>query len=205
MLKDYKTRIQSRWVQLSLRQQLILILWLCTIPISAIGSAAVWRQAYVQEKYAISRSTAFSMATLAQVMNNWLNNNQAYLQQLAGEPSIDSMDPSSVQAQLNRARASYPAMELTVYKSNGIPIASNAKVPPRATATDTQRRLQSIWFTEALTGKPGIELWLRSVTKTTCLSQSTAIAQNNKTVGILQACIPPEYVAAQSGVATRLK
>ena len=204
MLKQLLTKLQARWALLSLKQQLILTLWLCTVPISALGSAAIWQQTYVQAKNQIRQSTAFNLATMAQVMNDWLVSKQAHLQGLSGEPAIADLNQPAITKLLALEKRQSPQTDLTVYTIAGLPIASNATKPPRAKPADTERRLRSSWFQDALAGKPGLELWHRAATKTTCLSQASAIQQGSKIIGILQGCIPPDYVAALSGVATRL-
>ena len=204
MLKPLLPTIQARWALLSLRQQLILTLWLCTVPVSALGSAAMWQQTYGQAKGQIRQSMAFNLATMAQVMNDWLGEKQTELKGLSAEPAITDLNQPAIEKLLRLKKQQAPQTDLTVYTTAGLPIASNAEVPPRATPADTERRLRSSWFQEALAGKPGLELWLRAATRTTCLSQATAIRQGTKIVGILQGCIAPDYVAALSGVATRL-
>ena len=46
MRLDLREKLESRWNRLTLRRQLVICLWLCTIPISVAGSGLVLRRAY---------------------------------------------------------------------------------------------------------------------------------------------------------------
>ena len=65
MLQSVKRKLIADWNRLTLRRQLVLSLWLCTIPISAAGSALVLDQAYQRAIAEIRQTMAFNLGTLA--------------------------------------------------------------------------------------------------------------------------------------------
>lgn len=192
-------RAQLWWSRLSLRQQLVVSLWLCTIPVSALGSTLVLRQTYQHAKAETRHTMAYNLATLAQVMNDWLGDNRAWLRQLADGPSLRKLDPASTAELLARTNSAFPNVDLSVYSRDGQLIASNDSNPPARTAAAVDHRRRSEWFQDALKGQPGLHLWQRS-NGSSCLSQARAINNANRVIGVLQACTPPEEVAARSGV-----
>jgi hypothetical protein len=199
-------QLASRWDGLTLRQQLVISLWLCTIPISTAGSAIVLGQAYQYSKQAAHQSMAFNLATLAQVMNEWLGDSQVWLTQLAESPRLRNLNPASSAALLRSARKAYPEIDLSVYSNDGRLIASNAAVPPPSTAQATKDRRKTTWFQQALKGKDTAELWqLNNSDPSRCLNQAEPIRQQNINIGVLQSCTPPEHVALKSGAKALLK
>ena len=205
MLQSVKRKLIANWNRLTLRRQLVLSLWLCTIPISAAGSALVLDQAYQRAIAEIRQTMAFNLGTLAQVMTNWLEDQQAWLGQLAEGPSIRSLDPISSRELLQRAKTAYPKTDLSLYRRDGQLIATNASVKPTATPTGAERRRRSTWFQKALLGDAVVELWQpNSATALLCVSQAEAVHRGNVVIGVLQACAPPDHVAQSSGVGALL-
>lgn len=206
MPQNIRQKLASRWSGLTLRRQLVISLWLCTIPISAAGSAIVLRQAFQNAKQDTLQSMAFNLATLTQVMNDWLGDSQAWLEQLTEGPSLRNLNPASSAELLGRAREAFPETDLSVYDRDGRLIVSNAAVPPPSTADAAAERRNAAWFQNALKGKATIELWQpNSRDPSMCLSQAEAIRQQNISIGVLQSCTPPEHVALRSGVSALLK
>ena len=198
-------KLSSRWSGLTLRRQLVISLWLCTIPISAAGSAIVLRQAFENAKQDTLQSMAFNLATLTQVMNDWLGDSQAWLGQLTEGPSLRNLNPASSAELLGRAREAFPKTDLSVFGHDGRLIVSNADVPPASTAKAAAERRNATWFQNALKGEATVELWQQnSRDPSVCLSLAKAIRQQNISIGVLQSCTPPEHVALKSGVSALL-
>ena len=206
MSVNLKQKLGSRWNSLTLRRQLVISLWLCTIPISAAGSTVVLRQAYQHAKQNTRQTMAFHLATLAQVMNDWLGDQQAWLGQLTEGPSLRNLDPASSAELLQRAGEAFPRIDLAVYDSDGHLIASNGAIPPPSTAAGAEDRRNSVWFQKALKGEEAVELWQPNSSKPfICLSQAEPIRKQNISIGVLQACTPPDHVAMKSGVSALVK
>jgi len=70
MRLNLRQKLEARWNRLTLRRQLVICLWLCTIPISAAGSGLVLRRAYEHAQLTTRETMAFQLATLAQVMSD---------------------------------------------------------------------------------------------------------------------------------------
>jgi serine phosphatase RsbU (regulator of sigma subunit) len=206
MRLNISQQLASRWNGLTLRQQLVISLWLCTIPINAAGSAIVLGQAYQYYKKAAHQDMAFRVAILAQVMNDRLSDSQSWLTELADSPSLRNLNPTSSAELLRSARKAYPEVNLSVYDNAGRLIASNAAVPPPSTAQAAKDRRQATWFQQALKGKDTVELWqLNNSTPSMCLSQAEPIRQQQLNIGVVQSCTPPEHVALSSGARSLLK
>jgi hypothetical protein len=159
MRLNISQQLASRWNGLTLRQQLVISLWLCTIPISTAGSAIVLGEAYRYSKQAAHQSMSFNLATLAQVMNYWLSDSQAWLTELAASPRLRNLNPANSAERLKLARQAYPEIDLSVYDNDGQLIASNAAIPPPSTAQAAKDRRRASWFQQALKGKNTVELW----------------------------------------------
>jgi len=199
-------QVTSRWNGLTLRQQLVISLWLCTIPISAAGSIIVVDEAYQYSKQTVRQDMAFRVATLAQVMNDRLRVSQSWLTQLTESPRLRSLNPASSAELLRSAKKAYPESDVSLYDNDGRLIASNADLPPPSTAQAAKDRRHATWFQQALKGKDTVELWqLNKSTSSMCLSQAEPIRQKNINIGVLQSCTPPEHVALSSGARALLK
>ena len=202
LLQRVKDKLNQRWSQLTLRQQLVVSLWACTIPISAAGSALILQQAYQHTKAELRQTMAYSLANLAQVMKDYLNDQQAWLGQFATGPTLWQLDTTTSQELVDRARRAFPSIELSVFRLDGSLVASNAEVAPIATGPEAKRRQQSRWFLDALQNRnqfyisePG-----PSSSQQPCLIQARAIVHAGKPVGVLQSCVPPERVGSRSGI-----
>ena len=197
-----RNRLQLGWNRLTLRRQLVLSLWLCTIPISAAGSALVLEQTYELAKHKLREDITYSLTTLALVMNDYLEENQAWLGQLAGSPSLRNLEKNPSQDLLNRARASFPNIELSVFRIDGTLVASNPDTPLIAQATNAEQRRRSAWFQRALKGDSGFALSDQSPAGESCLIQAEAIHNQGHPIGVLQACTAPEHIGPSSGIST---
>jgi serine phosphatase RsbU (regulator of sigma subunit) len=199
-------QLASRWNGLTLRQQLVISLWLCTIPISAAGSAIVLGKAYQYSKQEALRNMAFDVGILAQTMNDRLGDSQAWLMQLTESPRLRNLDPARSAELLRSAQKAYPEIDLSVYSNDGQLIASNAAVPPPSTAQAAKDRRKTTWFQQALKGKDIVELWQpNNSDPSMCLSQAEPIRKQNINIGILQSCTPPEQIALSGGTRALLK
>jgi serine phosphatase RsbU (regulator of sigma subunit) len=206
MRLDLREKLESRWNRLTLRRQLVICLWLCTIPISVAGSGLVLRRAYEHAQQAARETMAFQLATLDQVMNDWLGDQQAWLEQLSEGPSLRSLNPTSSAELLQQAQEAFPNIDLSVYRSDGNLIASNATPPPGSTPQDAINRRNSAWFKKTLQGDQTVELWQpNSNHSAVCLGQAAPIRKDNISIGVLQACTPPEYMAQRSGIGALAK
>lgn len=206
MRLNLRQKLEARWNRLTLRRQLVICLWLCTIPISAAGSGLVLRRAYEHAQQTTRETMAFQVATLAQVMSDWLGDQQAWLEQLSEGPSLRHLNPVSSAELLQRANEAFPNIDLSVYDSDGNLITSNAAIPPASTPKDAINRRNSAWFKKTLKGIQAVELLQPNGSDSAaCLAQAAPIRKGNISIGVLQACTPPEYVAQRSGVSALLK
>lgn len=198
--------LASRWNGLTLRQQLVISLWLCTIPFSTAGSIIEASEAYQYSKQTVRQDMAFRVAILAQVMNDRLSDSQSWLKELTESPRLRSLNPASSAELLRSAKKSYPESDVSLYDNDGRLIASNADLAPSSTAEAAKNRRHATWFQQALKGKDTVELWqLSKSTSSICLSQAKSIRQQNINIGVLQSCTPPEHVALSSGARALLK
>ena len=201
-----RQQLVFRWNRLTLRQQLVISLWLCTLPIGAAGSAIVLSQAYRHTTNEVQQSMAFNLATLDQVMDDWLGDTQAWLAQLSKAPNLDNLEAAGSTDLVGQAREAFPNTELSVFGNDGRLIASNAAVPPPATPDAIQIRRQSTWFQQALQGKALVDLSVPTDRPASaCLSQAEPIRRGGTSIGVLRLCTPPEHVALKSGVSALLK
>lgn len=74
---------------------------------------------------------AFNLATLDQVMDDWLGDSQAWLAQLSKTPNLDNLTTAGSTDLVRQAREAFPNTELSVFGRDGRLIASNAAVPPQ--------------------------------------------------------------------------
>lgn len=190
----------NRWNRLSLRQQLVLSLCLCTIPVSAAGTTLVLRQAYQSLEREARQDNAYSLANLAQVMNDYLGDNQAFLRQLAEGQSLRNLDPDLSQELMDRAKISAPNMRLSVFQLDGTLVASNADPAPATVGAEAEQRRRSNWFQGALQNRRGLVLSEHRKGQNACLIQAEAVRTQEGPIGVLQACITPENVGANSGI-----
>ena len=80
--------MQRRWKALSLRQQIIVCLWLCMLPTSLIGSVVVGRAIFERGRHNLEQKIVFGAASVSQIINDWLNDGQIILQSISTDPGI---------------------------------------------------------------------------------------------------------------------
>ena len=69
------TRINHHWRRLSLLQQLLLSLWLCSVPMNVFGSYVVWRHVYERVRNTTLTDIEQDLGMVNQVVNDWGGDN----------------------------------------------------------------------------------------------------------------------------------
>ena len=195
-----KVKLSEEWNRLSLRRQIAISLWLCAIPISAAGTVLMMQQAHqiaIQDAHLHNAKTTTS---LAHVMKDYLDDNQDYLSEIAEQPSLRRLDPSTSQELLDQARVNFPNETLSIYKLDGSVVASNSDQALDSSRASNQQRQNSTWFKQALNDNNSVTLSKIINKEDACLLQAKAIRNQGKAVGILQSCLSPEYVGSRSGI-----
>ena len=191
--------MQSRWKALSLRQQIIVCLWLCMLPTSLIGSVVVGRAIFERGRHNLEQKIVFGAASVSQIINDWLNDGQIILQSISTDPGIQTLNPEEAQAAFKRLKKARPHSAITLYKLTGESVASNAIPKPNNSTVRKNERVAAQWFKAAQNGEKGLGLWRRS-NGTSCLTQSTGVFNGEEIVGIVAKCIIPGDIAARSGI-----
>jgi serine phosphatase RsbU (regulator of sigma subunit) len=194
------TRIKHHWRRLSLLQQLLLSLWLCSVPMNVFGSYVVWRHVYERVRNTTLTDIEQDLGMVNQVVNDWVGDNHDYLEFLATSSSIERLDLPSTRQILARSSRVYPNFNLAIFTTDGRLLASNDASPPSMAPEAERRRRGSDWFQEALAGRSSLGLWRRGGTGLICISQAVPIRRANRVLGVLQSCTPVNEVAARSGI-----
>jgi hypothetical protein len=194
------SRIKHHWRRLSLLQQLLLSLWLCSVPMNVFGSYVVWRHVYERVRNTTLTDITQDLAMINQVVNDWVGDNHDYLEFLATSSSIERLDPPSTQQILVRSSRVYPNFNLSIFTTDGRLLASNDASPPSMAPDAVRRRRGSDWFQQALAGRSSLGLWRRGGTGLICISQAVPIRRANRVLGVMEACTPVNEVAARSGI-----
>ena len=199
------TRLKQNWRRLSLLQQLLLSLWLCSVPMNVFGSYVVWRHVYNRVRTSTLVDIAQDLGMINQVVNDWIGDNRDYLQFLAASASVGPLDARGSNQILTRSSRVNPNFNLAIFSPAGLLLASNEAMPPSMAPADIQRRLRADWFQQALRGQGSLGLWRRAGSGLICISQAMPIVRGHQVLGVLQSCTPITEVAGRSGVTTMLR
>ena len=167
------TRLTQNWRRLSLLQQLLLSLWLCSVPMNVFGSYVVWRHVYNRVRTSTLVDIAQDLGMINQVVNDWIGDNRDYLQFLAASASVGPLDARGSNQILTRSSRVNPNFNLAIFSPAGLVLASNEAMPPSMAPADIQRRLRADWFQQALRGQGSLGLWRRAGSGLICIDRKS--------------------------------
>ena len=111
--------MQRRWKTLSLRQQIIVCLWLCMLPTSLVGSVVIGKAIFERGRHNLEQKIVFGAASVSQIINDWLNDGQMILQKHINGPGNSNTQSRRSTGSIQKTKRSKTAAAITLYKLNG--------------------------------------------------------------------------------------